>query len=1571
MTRKIPRKRRRRKDDSKTNYRCHATTLMDDSAETCSIDDLSPSCCSNIMQASMYCVSSPRHITASDDSTTEFLKHHHRVDFKEVEAANKPPRNNRPRHRHCRRLRNKCTLSRIKALTLLVYLGLILLIASTSFIISTAAATKATSAIKGSRGTDFESDQNDTDIQQQRRQQQTTNTKDEDEEDSVLILVSVDGTLAGVSRSSGEILWKRSQNDAVSTSSPTAANDDDNHTSSLSATVNKFLSPLVSTTTKSSGHSSLQWHAVPSIDGIVYLTGGGESIHEPSSSSSSSSRDLSISTHIRDLVDRAPFVDAHGRFYVGSRRATVAAVDERTGEILRVIPKWKSSSEKKNQQPTDNGGSINDDYDHDSDYDDEELVPTLEGRDVVWIGRLDHSVTVHDLQKNTVDVEFSVAEILSVDDMINGRRSDRSSVLIRDDGTSSHSNKDAGDTNQNGDEDDSIMQRLFTEYIAEALRHPRNGNRILSLPAPNDGVVVDNNDNKFDNTAYASAAAGGGSSFLVSTPGGNVAFRDSISSDLGWVAFEMMNNPVVYAIEGVTGEKIRVHVLPDGSTTDSSASDPSQDSIPQIFEQQIASLIYSSLLTPESTDEDCSDDANNEECRAIAVADQGSVVGALQDGQLYALPLGERSPFRPHHLPLGLPQPNLKSKQDAIEQVHNKPLNQHHAIGFHDHNTDDSGEDSDAGDKHHVHVDPKFISSCTPESPLYPGCLIGASLMMGNLLDVNGNLDMASVFASADLDYDLYLDMMEGKSAKKNSFLQQFIKILSSWIAPTVALIFVLSFEFGRRERLKVITTSPSNENLDGNLATGNDSKDMNKATSQGVIQLSDEVLGYGGHGTIVYKGVVDKRQVAVKRLLKIYASSADREISLLIESDGHPNVVRYFLKEIRGDFVYLALELCDMSLNDLIVCLGKLRTSIKTDDFESATRSLLYQIASGVRHIHSLRIVHRDLKPQNILLAQRSKLKGKADNEDEGCSYILEGFKNMEYVPKISDMGLGKQLAGQSSFGLSTLGTGSVGGPAGSASVAGAGAGSVGWQAPEVMAMRWSPEASSTNSESESCVVEVSPLEVGRTSRSVDIFSLGCIFYCTILPGSHPFGEWYEREANIMKNKPNKDDLESVAPDASDLILSMIDRDAKARPTAEEVCNHPFFWSLSQRLKFFCEFSDRIELCDIAQEDNGDNNLSLNIFAIEKGAFEVFGTSWEKKLDAELMDASLSRRTYDPSSVRDILRMIRNKHHHYDELPSSLRSRIGSSTDGLSRYITNQFPRLLMHCYKFCVCNLGPDDPLAVDYKLPRSRLTPNILSGKADVTALPPLSEQKKGVSLEPIPDGLEQEDEQQKEGDEKDESASSAPSLDDELDSPLTSAVADAVAEVPSEVLAEVLSVSAARTDEDESEVKEDADGGILTDEEMSGIVVWCGSNAAKQLNCRGWFRSDDEWEQRLDAKLIKRDSNLARCADDPKFRTRLCNHWDVSGGTYCQMRKKNKCIFAHGPVELRVKEGKRHRWGKLVNKHGLCANSKASGGEDTYGIARSVENTRKDQGQWKRDSPKKGARGKPKGKPKKME
>ena len=40
-----------------------------------------------------------------------------------------------------------------------------------------------------------------------------------------------------------------------------------------------------------------------------------------------------------------------------------------------------------------------------------------------------------------------------------------------------------------------------------------------------------------------------------------------------------------------------------------------------------------------------------------------------------------------------------------------------------------------------------------------------------------------------------------------------------------------------------------------------------------------------------------------------------NREISLLIRSDGHPNVVRYYTKEEHSDFVYLGLQLCDFTL--------------------------------------------------------------------------------------------------------------------------------------------------------------------------------------------------------------------------------------------------------------------------------------------------------------------------------------------------------------------------------------------------------------------------------------------------------------------------------------------------------------------------------------------------------------------------------------------------------------------------------------------------------------------------------
>jgi len=64
-----------------------------------------------------------------------------------------------------------------------------------------------------------------------------------------------------------------------------------------------------------------------------------------------------------------------------------------------------------------------------------------------------------------------------------------------------------------------------------------------------------------------------------------------------------------------------------------------------------------------------------------------------------------------------------------------------------------------------------------------------------------------------------------------------------------------------------------------------------------GSLVINDEVLGYGSHGTVVYKGTFQGRKVAVKRLLIDFYDIAAKEVQLLQESDDHPNVIRYFAR--------------------------------------------------------------------------------------------------------------------------------------------------------------------------------------------------------------------------------------------------------------------------------------------------------------------------------------------------------------------------------------------------------------------------------------------------------------------------------------------------------------------------------------------------------------------------------------------------------------------------------------------------------------------------------------------------
>jgi serine/threonine protein kinase len=342
------------------------------------------------------------------------------------------------------------------------------------------------------------------------------------------------------------------------------------------------------------------------------------------------------------------------------------------------------------------------------------------------------------------------------------------------------------------------------------------------------------------------------------------------------------------------------------------------------------------------------------------------------------------------------------------------------------------------------------------------------------------------------------------------------------------------------------------------------------------------------------------------------------------------------------------------------------------------------------------------------------------------------------------------------------------------------------------------------------------------------------------------------------MKNQPVTSSLEALSVDAFDLVSWMIERDSKSRPTATQVCEHPYFWDSVKRSSFLCDFSDRIEAESLSASNNG--TPSCDILALERNAQKVVGDAWNLKVDQDLL-LHLSRyRSYDPSSVRDCLRMIRNKHHHFDEIPIELRQRMFHGSESLQGYFESKFPRLVQHCYSFCRQNLTNDDPLTIKYHILSIKSTPSTHSVRRD-------------------------------------------------------SAVDQDLIDNHAQAIPQSVSTLSSKKD--------------LYDD----LIIWEGSTAAKAYNCRGWLRSQEVWVLGSDIAEKKRDVNMTRCLEDPKFRTRLCNHWDTSQGVSCPMRKKYKCVFAHGPVELRVKEGKRDRWGKLCDKNGNNANPCHSGGEDT--------------------------------------
>jgi serine/threonine-protein kinase/endoribonuclease IRE1 len=422
----------------------------------------------------------------------------------------------------------------------------------------------------------------------------------------------------------------------------------------------------------------------------------------------------------------------------------------------------------------------------------------------------------------------------------------------------------------------------------------------------------------------------------------------------------------------------------------------------------------------------------------------------------------------------------------------------------------------------------------------------------------------------------------------------------------------------------------------------------------------TDTILGFGSHGTVVYKGSFGGRDVAVKRMLQEFYDIASHEVGLLQESDDHPNVIRYYDKESAGDFLYIALELCPASLQDVIEKPNNYPLLIGPNALDLP--DVLKQITAGVRYLHSLKIVHRDIKPQNILVSAPKKLPAHPDT-----------FQPPRLL--ISDFGLCKKLEGdQSSFRATTAHA----------------AGTSGWRAPELLVdedLASSPPSlpPSTHSTSEPLIVD--PQTNRRATRAIDIFSLGCVFYYVLTGGNHPFDSdgKYMREANIVKGRYSIDDLSVLGDyqwEAKDLVMRMLHHEPRARPSAAEVLTHPFFWTADERLDFLCLVSDIFEF----EPRDPPSAALVTLESHAPSVLREWAMDFQKPLPKEFKDTLGKQRKYQGQKLLDMLRALRNKKNHYEDMPEAVKRMVGSVPDGYLGFWTRRFPGLLMACHAVVV---------------------------------------------------------------------------------------------------------------------------------------------------------------------------------------------------------------------------------------------------------------------------------------------
>ncbi|KAL7717220.1 non-specific serine/threonine protein kinase [Entamoeba marina] len=221
----------------------------------------------------------------------------------------------------------------------------------------------------------------------------------------------------------------------------------------------------------------------------------------------------------------------------------------------------------------------------------------------------------------------------------------------------------------------------------------------------------------------------------------------------------------------------------------------------------------------------------------------------------------------------------------------------------------------------------------------------------------------------------------------------------------------------------------------------------------------------------------------------------------------------------------------------------------------------------------------------------------------------------------RITDFGLAKKLDGNASFTCSH-------------------GGSAGWQAPEVI-------------------------------NGEHIYNLGCLLYY-IARQEHPFGDVIERAKNIISGRMIRTQCDNSNIHQSEFIMAisqLTKLDPQLRPSAAEALALPLFWDCNKKINFIRSASDLFEM---------DPSHLITRELDSSG----IGVHWQDSLDSLLVDSLVKFRKYDFDKTRDLLRAIRNKSHHFFNLPKEEQLLFGDYPNGLYIYFHQRFPTLLILVY-------------------------------------------------------------------------------------------------------------------------------------------------------------------------------------------------------------------------------------------------------------------------------------------------